>query len=697
MLESGKKKAGRALAAMISLVAFLFAARPARAISEESVVRDACLRTWFEGLTAEDARSAVGSSGVPVLLRLLADPAFPRRDNVVAFLTHLGGPESTPALLAFLADPPAGAASPVEDRALLLAPQALGYVAGRGDPAALAALLDMAETGAGAHGAAAASPQASMLTDLRAMAMRGLALSGDAAARAVLERRATSGPGGADGEALGRAAAQSLSLLDRGADAAGDATDPLAGGEPAMSVDPSILDSSARAQEAAITFGNHVAVTNPMTDEQLDSVLARASLSAGRSDFTGDVACCASMARSGSAGSFGAVGDGLDVIDDAAEMRTVLGSRAGRVKVVRAINYCGGPGVNVVGCGNIGGNGIAVVRYPASASIEATIWVHEYGHNVGLGHNPAGSPWIMAAFLTGSSVGLNQSECDAYQDPASGSAADVVDVGACSDGDEDSVQDAVDSCPLVANTTQADANANGIGDACECAGGPCGCGNGTVDPGEECDDGNAIDGDGCTASCTICGNGVVAPAEDCDDGNVADGDGCSAACLADCPSSPPVGCTEARTSSLVMKDMSLSSRLVDWKWSRGDATSKADFGTPRSKGAWVACLWSAGSLATSARIPAGPAWQEKTKGWIYKDARGAWDGATKALLQEGLSGRSKAQLQLKGVRVPMPALDALAAPIVVQLRGATSCQVSTFAGPFAKQSPERLVTKTIVR
>ncbi len=693
----GTRTSSIAAAATFVLASVLFTTGPARAVSEESIVRDACLRTWFEGLTAEDARSVVGSSGVPVLLRLLADPSFPRRDNVVAFLTHLGGAEATPALLAFLASPPAGATAPEEDRALLLAPQALGYIAGRGDRAALAALLDLADDGRGAEGAAAASPHPDMLTDLRAMALRGLAFAGDAAARAALERSATAGSRDANAEALQRAAAQSLALLDGGTDAAAEATAPTAGGEAAMSIDPSILDHAARAQEAAITWGNHVAVTNPMTAEQLDAVLSRASLMAGRSDFEGDVACCASMARSGSAGSFGTAGDGLDVIDDSTELRTVLGSRAGRFKVVRAINYCGGPGVNVVGCGNIGGSGIAVVRYPSSASIEAAIWVHEFGHNVGLSHNPAGSPWIMAAFLTSSAVGLNQAECDAYQSPATGSAVDQVDVGACADGDADAVQDAVDNCPTVANTTQADGNQNGIGDVCECAGGPCGCGNGTVDPGEECDDGNAIDGDGCTAACTICGNGVVAAAEDCDDGNLQDGDGCSASCLADCPTSPPAGCAGAGTSSITMKDMSLGTRLVDWKWSRGDATSMADMGSPRTKGAWVGCLWSAGSLAMSARIPAGPAWQEKPRGWAYKDTRGTWAGATKVLLQEGIAGRSKAQLQLKGVRVPMPALEALAAPLVLQLRGDSTCRVSTFAGPFAKQAPERLVAKTIVR
>lgn len=667
----------------------------ARTVPNDAAVRETCLQTWFEGLTAEEAERAIGPAGVPSLLRLLADPAFPRRDNVVAFLTHLGGAESTRALLTFLASPPAGAVAPEEDRALLLAPQALGHIAGRGDRTALAALLAMARDGTGASGAAAQSPHADMRNDLRAMAMRGLAFVDDPAARRALERAAS--PDGPDGETLRRAASRSLELLDARRAETGGPSPAAPAEEPAAPIDPSILDRAARAQEAAITWANHVAVENPMTEEQLDAVLSRASLMAGRSDFDGDVACCASLARSGTAGTFGKAGDGLDVIDDATEQRTVLGSRAGRFKVVRAIHHCGGPGVNVVGCGNIGGSGIAVVRYPGSATIEAALWIHEYGHNVGLGHNPSGAPWIMAAFLSGSSSGLNQAECDAYQDPASGSAVDLADAGACTDGDVDSVQDAVDNCPLVANTSQTDENGNGTGDACECAGGPCGCGNGTVDPGEECDDGNAIDGDGCTNSCTICGNGVVAPAEDCDDGNVADGDGCGAACLADCPAAPPAGCAEAGTSSLTMKNVALATRLVDWKWTRGAATSKSTFGSPATRGVHVACLWSAGRLAMTTRIPAGPAWQEKIRGWLYKDARGANGGTTKVLVQEGLAGRSKAQLQQKGVRVPMPDLASLEAPLVIQLRGDDACWVSTFAGPFAASTAERLVAKTIVR
>jgi cysteine-rich repeat protein len=60
-----------------------------------------------------------------------------------------------------------------------------------------------------------------------------------------------------------------------------------------------------------------------------------------------------------------------------------------------------------------------------------------------------------------------------------------------------------------------------------------------VEPGEQCDDGNLIFGDGCNGYCEIetsrCGNGIVDPGEECDDGNLLFGagqygDGCDPSC-----------------------------------------------------------------------------------------------------------------------------------------------------------------------
>jgi cysteine-rich repeat protein len=61
-----------------------------------------------------------------------------------------------------------------------------------------------------------------------------------------------------------------------------------------------------------------------------------------------------------------------------------------------------------------------------------------------------------------------------------------------------------------------------------------GCGNGTLDPGEECDDANGNNGDYCARNCkrNVCGDGYLhVGVETCDDGNTSGGDGCSADCL----------------------------------------------------------------------------------------------------------------------------------------------------------------------
>jgi len=81
------------------------------------------------------------------------------------------------------------------------------------------------------------------------------------------------------------------------------------------------------------------------------------------------------------------------------------------------------------------------------------------------------------------------------------------------------------------------------------------CGDGFRGPSEQCDDGNIVGGDGCSANCltatSVCGDGRIYGSETCDDGNMGSGDGCSyPACQLEtgwvCPG-PTVGgaCTAA--------------------------------------------------------------------------------------------------------------------------------------------------------
>lgn len=58
------------------------------------------------------------------------------------------------------------------------------------------------------------------------------------------------------------------------------------------------------------------------------------------------------------------------------------------------------------------------------------------------------------------------------------------------------------------------------------------CGNSDLEVGEECDDGNLVDEDGCDSNCRVtgCPNGVVTTGEECDDGNDVNLDGCDNDC-----------------------------------------------------------------------------------------------------------------------------------------------------------------------
>ena len=112
---------------------------------------------------------------------------------------------------------------------------------------------------------------------------------------------------------------------------------------------------------------------------------------------------------------------------------------------------------------------------------------------------------------------------------------------------DDPARDCSGLDPCVATTcddaTHTCGNPVSDGDVCAmasvCVNGACTaivCGDGVIHPGEACDDGNVVDGDGCQADCTlppagsVCGNGVREAAEQCDDSNTKNLDGCDSAC-----------------------------------------------------------------------------------------------------------------------------------------------------------------------
>ena len=153
------------------------------------------------------------------------------------------------------------------------------------------------------------------------------------------------------------------------------------------------------------------------------------------------------------------------------------------------------------------------------------------------------------------------------------------------------------------------------------------CGNGRLDPGEQCDDGNRTSGDGCPADCSAacgdglvdstekcdpsvagaaacsadcrstlsCGDGVtnVAQGEQCDDGNLADGDGCSASCQAEA----------ATWSALAAAPPGRSSPAVAYNRDRGVVVLFGGFG---SGGAALTDTWEWDGTSWSQRATIGP-------------------------------------------------------------------------------------------
>jgi len=101
---------------------------------------------------------------------------------------------------------------------------------------------------------------------------------------------------------------------------------------------------------------------------------------------------------------------------------------------------------------------------------------------------------------------------------------------------------------------------------------PAGCGDGVLHPGEACDDGNNVDGDGCSRLCEnevvpACGDGILQAGEECDLGAGNDDDA-----LGDCPAVCRKSCRCPSCGDGV-RDLVLSEECDDGNTARGDGCS----------------------------------------------------------------------------------------------------------------------------
>ncbi len=174
-----------------------------------------------------------------------------------------------------------------------------------------------------------------------------------------------------------------------------------------------------------------------------------------------------------------------------------------------------------------------------------------------------------------------------------------------------------------------------------------------------------------------------------------------------CGSQPLVGCHRAlrpNAGSLTLKDrVPDKNDTLTWRWSRGPAIAKADFGDPLATTAYRVCLYdSAASLVLGVTVPAGgicnpktnrACWKSPKRGFSYRNPNQA-AGAIQSLdLREGTSATARIALRGRGPLLAMPSLLTLSAPLVVQLQSSDgACWESTYSPP-ARASAKSFVDK----
>jgi cysteine-rich repeat protein len=200
------------------------------------------------------------------------------------------------------------------------------------------------------------------------------------------------------------------------------------------------------------------------------------------------------------------------------------------------------------------------------------------------------------------------------------------------------------------------------------------CGNGVLDPGEQCDDGNNANGDGCDAfchieTCYICSGqpSACAPAPNgspCDDGdpcakNTCDGSGACTGLRS---------CRSAEKSMLLVKTSTTASKdKLTWKWINGAATTLTDLGVPTGTTNYTLCVY-AGTAVATVNLPAGSDWKAAgITGFKFKDPTGIPDGAQKVSLKSGAAGKAKALVKGRGSNLPDTLVPPLTLPVTAQL------------------------------
>jgi cysteine-rich repeat protein len=229
------------------------------------------------------------------------------------------------------------------------------------------------------------------------------------------------------------------------------------------------------------------------------------------------------------------------------------------------------------------------------------------------------------------------------------------------------------------------------------------CGNGELDPGEACDDGNAVGGDCCAFDC----QSATGEGSPCDDGDACTiGGTCTAgACVPDDATTcdPCLVCDGAsgcvvpgiiypcqdpgpgKSSLTIGRDaLDPADDSVRWKWKSQTPVDLNEFGAPAVSTELTLCIYDGDGLVLSSTIPAAgtcngkPCWEVKTKNATFSDKSAAADGITSLKVKEGKTGQI--QLRGKGLGLGAPGLPLSGSASVRLIRSdGTPCWEAAFS------------------
>ena len=146
-------------------------------------------------------------------------------------------------------------------------------------------------------------------------------------------------------------------------------------------VDYLVINPPVTLRTVQVTVQRHSTVA--LSDAEADRILGDMGTILQSDDSAEDVATPVRFVRNGAVQVLPA--NIPATIQTEADLLALLNAGSG-VKVVQAIRWCGGPGGSIIGCAPIGSPTVNVTAVRFTADQEGLIWVHEYGHNVGLGH-----------------------------------------------------------------------------------------------------------------------------------------------------------------------------------------------------------------------------------------------------------------------------------------------------------------------